>query len=517
MRSSTDRLLATLLLGLFVVLKLSANFWLVEASYDLHRDEYLHLDQANHLDWGYLSLPPFTSWIAFFIKLLGNSPQLVRLAPALWGTLTLLVVWRTTLRLGGGVWACAIAASAFFCSAILRLNLLFQPNSFDILSWSLLYYCLIRYFQRPEPSYLWLAAVVVALGLLNKYNIVFLIIGLVPALVVSGTTRPIFSNRSLYGALLLGGCLILPNLWWQYTHRFPVVWHMQALSSTQLVNIQRLDFLKEQLLFFCGSLFVLLAAAWALYRHEPFRRFRFVGYSYLVIISLFVLLKAKGYYAAGLYPVWLAFGSVYLEVLWRGRWAWAGRLASLVIIWGLFVPFVDVAFPRHPPAYLAEHSQRFKRLGLLRWEDGQNHSLPQDFADMLGWRALTQLVEKAYLASPNQATTLVLCDNYGQAGAINYYASVKQLKAIAIHADYINWFDSNALYEHVVLVQSADDTDPQRTRERALFAQIKKVGVLQTPHAREHGTTVYGLYHAKVNIAALIRQDIADYKRRQGL
>jgi hypothetical protein len=73
---------------------------------------------------------------------------------------------------------------------------------------------------------------------------------------------------------------------------------------------------------------------------------------------------------------------------------------------------------------------------LLRWEDGKDHLLPQDFADMLGWKELALKVDSAYLKLPNKDNTLILCDNYGQAGAINFYTRQK-LRAVSFNADYI--------------------------------------------------------------------------------
>lgn len=63
----------SLILLSFIVAKFVLQFGLILPEYDLQRDEYLHLDQANHLAWGYLSVPPFTSWIALLIRWLGNS------------------------------------------------------------------------------------------------------------------------------------------------------------------------------------------------------------------------------------------------------------------------------------------------------------------------------------------------------------------------------------------------------------------------------------------------------------
>src|SRR5205814_8630643 len=97
-----------------------------------------------------------------------------------------------------------------------------------------------------------------------------------------------------------------------------------------------------------------------------------------------------------------------------------------------------------------------KKFGLLRWEDGRDHELPQDFADMLGWRELDAKVDSVYARLPDKNSTLVLCDNYGQAGAINYYTS-QNIKAVSFNADYIDWFDLSKRNKNLIRVKEADD------------------------------------------------------------
>jgi hypothetical protein len=41
-----------------------------------------------------------------------------------------------------------------------------------------------------------------------------------------------------------------------------------------LIHVNRWDFLKSQVLFFVGCSFVILAAMYALWAHEPFKRYR---------------------------------------------------------------------------------------------------------------------------------------------------------------------------------------------------------------------------------------------------
>src|SRR6478609_317061 len=95
----------TLILIAFIIVKFLLQYSLISNDYDLQRDEYLHLDQANHLAWGYLSVPPVTSWISTIIKLLGNSVFWIKFFPALFGALTILVVWKTIEELKGNLFA----------------------------------------------------------------------------------------------------------------------------------------------------------------------------------------------------------------------------------------------------------------------------------------------------------------------------------------------------------------------------------------------------------------------------
>ncbi|HEY4651621.1 MAG TPA: glycosyltransferase family 39 protein, partial [Pontibacter sp.] len=139
-QQQNSSLLSTALLAGFVLLKFVLQYALVDGAYDLHRDEFLHLDQANHLATGYVSVPPFTALVAWLIQALGNSYFWVRFFPALFGALTIVVVWHTVDTLQGGLYAKILGATALLFSAMLRLNMLFQPNSFDMLCWALIFY-----------------------------------------------------------------------------------------------------------------------------------------------------------------------------------------------------------------------------------------------------------------------------------------------------------------------------------------------------------------------------------------
>jgi 4-amino-4-deoxy-L-arabinose transferase-like glycosyltransferase len=219
--------------------------------------------------------------------MLGNSVFWVKFFPALFGVLTLIVVWKTIETLKGNLYAQILGSVCILFSSLLRINMLFQPNSFDILCWTAFYYVVIQYVRTKKAKWLYVAATVFAIGFLNKYNIVFLLIGLLPALLLS-EQRQILAEKKLYYALILGLFFILPNILWQYNNQFPIVHHMKELAETQLVNVDRAGFLKEQLLFFIGAFPVILAALYALLFYNPFRKYKFFVASIIFTLLVFI-------------------------------------------------------------------------------------------------------------------------------------------------------------------------------------------------------------------------------------
>jgi hypothetical protein len=306
--------------------------------------------------------------------------------------------------------------------------------------------------------------------------------------------------------------IILPNIIWQINNHFPTSHQLDELSRTQLVNVKRIDFVKDQVMFFINSAFLIILAFIGFIVYTPFKKYRFVFLSYVITIGLYLFLKAKNYYAIGLYPVLIAFGSVYLEKLLSKGWKNYLKPIVVIVVLLLFVPMYLIAFPTKSPAGIEKNNRIYKRFGLLRWEDGKDHNLPQDFADMIGWSDLAKKVDSVYSQLNDKNNTLVLCDNYGEAGAINYYSKFKDINAVSMNADYINWFRLNKPIRNVILVQEADDDDPQRTRERPWFEKIEMAGMNDNPYSREVGTKIYLLQGAKIDINSVLEEEIRKHK-----
>jgi hypothetical protein len=368
------------------------------------------------------------------------------------------------------------------------------------------YYTLLRYLQTQQYKYLYLLAVGFAIGFLNKYNIAFCLIGLIIALAIS-RHRKIFLNPHFYYAGLLALLLISPNLVWQYQHDFPVLKHMKELTETQLVHVNRMDFVKEQFFFFIGSIFILIAAFISFFLFAPNKPFKVFCWAYVITIFLFVYLQAKAYYAIGLYPILFAFGSAYLsDLLKKGGWFYLRYLCIAVILFFCYI-LLEVALPLYKPEKYAEDAAQHKPFSSHTWEDGRKYPIAQDFADMLGWSELAHKVDSLYATLEPKQNILILCDNYGQAGAINYYTKYKELRADAFIPDYINWINIDRNIDHVIRIKTASNTDS--TRDHNLFETVEVLARIDNAYAREKGTQIILLSKPKVDLGELLRKERA--------
>jgi len=239
------------------------------------------------------------------------------------------------------------------------------------------------------------------------------------------------------------------------------------------------------------ALLVWVPGLWAALRGRPAPAARVVGLVYVGGMLILNLLHGKGYYGLGYYPALFAAGAGW----WQARLAAQPRLrgALLVLPLLLLAPLVAIIYPLVPPARMAQLGQTpfYQKLGVNRWEDGQMHALPQDFADMQGWRELADKTWLAYQALPDstRARTLIKCDNYGQAGAINYYNRHRNIPAAtSFNGSYLYWFPAAPPrpWRHLLLVGEGAPAELA-----PYFQSFHKVGEITNPYARERGETIY--------------------------
>jgi len=380
---------------------------------------------------------------------------------------------------------------SFIFSGFLRMQFLFQPNFLELFFWTSIVYCLIRFIQTKQIKWFYILGICCGLGMQSKYSVLFYIVSLILGLLLTNQ-RNIFRNKHFYFAVLIAVLIFLPNIIWQYQQHFPVAFHMNKLQETQLQYISPTSFLIDQLIMNFPVVFIWLSGLFALLFVSSLKDFRFVGFAYLIVISLFLLLHGKNYYAMGAYPVLLAFGSYQLEIITSYRYKFV-RVILIIIPLVLSYFLVPIALPIMEPAKLAAFYEKknIKKMGVLNWEDGEAHPLPQDFADMLGWEEMARKSAKAYhsLNDVEKKNTLLFCDNYGEAGALNYYAKKYKLpETYSNNASFLYWMPDSLDFNNIVLV-----TDDIHEMEHDFLKNFKEVVLFDsvtTPYARERGSLI---------------------------
>jgi len=464
---------------------------LASGNLEYHRDELLYFSLGLHPDFGFATFPPLIGWIACIMQnIFGYSVFAVRLFPALLSGGMIFLAGAISKELGGGRYASFLAAIGLTISVFfLRSYLLFQPVHIEIFLWTLCIFLLIKYVNSQSGKYLILFGLFAGLSLLNKYLASLLFAGLL--IIVPFTEhRTVFQKKHFWLGILTGFLIFLPNLLWQAINGFPVVRHMSELYDTQLVYMDIPLFLKEQLMMpFAGTVFTVSGLIFLLTGRD-IRRFRFLGILAIVIIAGLMLLKGKGYYTLGIFPFLIVSGAVAFEKWIRITWLKVFIPVLLVLI---TVPVVPMGLPVLGKDGLKKYFKTLdEKYGIdvgRRFEDGSIHSLPQDYADMIGWEELTELANKAYQMVPDKKSCFIYCENYGQAGAITIIGKKYGLpEAISFHESFRYWIPSEFNPDNPSFIYINDELGEDVNN---LFAKITTIGSISDPDAREYGTTVY--------------------------
>lgn len=478
----------------------------VNTIYGIHRDGLLYLALGRHPDWGYWSNPPLIGWLSWLIQHIGgDAVWVVRLFPTLAGCGIVLLAGMMAREFGGGRYAQFLATlGAAVSPAFLRTSMLFQPVVFDVLGWAIFSWLLVRYLNTSSRRYILAFGAAFGLFFLNKYMVVFFLAALAPALLLT-RYRAVLWSRDAAMAAGIALLIMLPNLVWQVMHDFPVVSHMRELRANQLVNVQPANFLVEQLfLNFSGTL-VWLPGLWFLWTRQE-GRYRSILFLFAGVILLLLALQGKPYYTLGMYPVMMAAGGWAWENLLHRRWL---RLALPLLLVVLLIPGAPLALPLFPPSQMAEYCRWAGRnLGLdfvTRWEDGRQHPLPQDFADMLGWPEIGQAATDAFQQLPPGTPVMIYGENYGQAGAVDYFGRRAGLPPAVSFADtYRLWLPETT--QATALIYINDELGPDVA---ALFSDIRPIGSVRDTFAREFGTTVYLCRQPRKNLGEFWRERVA--------
>jgi hypothetical protein len=100
------------------------------------------------------------SVLAWVTNLFGSGSFWVKVWPALFGSLTFLLVGKIVLSLKGNLFALLLAWLPFVIDGYMRLFFLFHPNFLDVFFWTLMAFSLFNYIQSRQTKwlYFWISA-----------------------------------------------------------------------------------------------------------------------------------------------------------------------------------------------------------------------------------------------------------------------------------------------------------------------------------------------------------------------
>jgi 4-amino-4-deoxy-L-arabinose transferase-like glycosyltransferase len=475
---SEDRSILWLLLGLAalkLLLHLGVNLW---GGYGIFRDELYYLACADHLAWGYVDQPPLSIFLLAGIRaVLGDSLFALRFVPALAGAALVFVTGLLAREMGGGRFAVILAATASLTAgAVLAVSSVYSMNIFDLLLVALTMLLLARLVNTDEPRW-WIAiGLLLGLGLLNKVGVLWIGLGLAAGLVLTRERRWLATRWPwLGGAIALA--LFLPYLLWNAANDWAHLAFIDSAVSGKYSGLDAWSFLSglvlEQNPF--NLLLWLSGLAWLLFSRAG-ARYRILGIVWLA--ACLVLLAnghSKSFYLASAFAMLFAAGGVAWEQL-------IPRRASLRALAVLVVALGAVLAPFATPVLPVETYIRYSRaLGIAPGTD-EGHELaelPQFYADMFGWESKAAAVAAVFHALPQaeREAAAIFAENYGRAGAIDYWADEYDLPgAVGSHNNYWLWGPGDATGE-VVIVLGGNIEDLERR-----FDSVELAGVASCDH-----------------------------------
>ena len=480
-------------------------------NFELHRDAYLYYAQSQHLDWGYFSVPPFVAVVGKLgTSLFGTSVFALRFFPAVIGAVNVMIIGLAVRELDGRKLAIAMACLAYVLSpAYLHTNALFQPVCFDHFFWLLASFLMLKMVHREDPKmWIWIG-LVLGLGFLNKYSIVFLAVAFGLALLVS-RHRKLFVSKHFLWAVLVGLIIITPNLLWQHRHHWPVFAHMKELHDTQLVHVKLSGFIFDQFLMNFQALPLWLGAVFLLFFLKKEKQYRMFGWIFLFVIALLMAGSGKSYYTLGIYPILFVFGAFFAEKYIR---RYRVQAAVFLVINMLVSLYMSLSFDGIP---FISFEKALKKEA-YRWEDGKNHDLPQDMADMTGWKELAQKVSAVYLQLDENERNdcAIFCDNYGQAGAVMFYGKKDRLpQPISLNDSFVFWSPDSLSNRNMIWVHSAlsGDIDPETFLPQH-FEKVTLKETINNPYFRENGSKIYLCQHPTEQLKKLYRKRLGEERK----
>jgi len=449
--------------------------------YGYFRDELYYAACGQHLAWGYVDQAPLIALIARLSRaLLGDSLRALRFFPALSAGAKILLTGWIVRELGGRRYAQILASTAMLlCPIYLTMDNFLSMNSFEPVFWML---CVAISLQiiRTGNQRLWIFfGLAAGIGILNKQSTLMFGFAFFLSLLFTRQRKFLRAPWIWLGAAI-SLLIFLPNFLWEARNHWATIEILRNVDRIKNADVTWLQFVVEQsFLVHPVATPICIAGLWFFLGSRQGQSYRFLGWTYCLLLAEFLILRGRIYYLAPIYPMLFAAGAVSIEawIASHGRnWVKTAILVPLVLGGAIATP---LALPVLPLDAEAAYS-KFWDVDRVKVEKDPSGKLPQMYADMMGWPQQAETVAGVFksLSPGEQSRAAILAKNYGQAGAIDYFGpSLGLPRAISGHNNYFLWGPQQYTGEVVIAVgMPLDDL-------RAMFDQIDLVATIHNEYA----------------------------------
>ena len=473
-----------------VLFHLALTLWVTHIGWGYFRDEFYYLACGRHLAWGYVDHGPLVAVQARLADaLFGHSIPGLRMLSACGGGMRVFLTGLLAWSLGGRRSAQVLAMTGVLVAACyLGGDSYLSMNSMESLFWMTCLLALILMERQTEHGgspRLWLLfGTAAGLGLLNKPSMAFFLIALLAALLLTPQRRLLFTPWAAAGVGVML-VLIAPYVHWQIVNHWPT-WEFLQNGRLHHKNVALgpLAFLAAQIntLLPTSTLLWLPGLVWLARRPA----WRWLAVTFILFLALMMALHAKDYYVVPIYPILFAAGGLAWQTfrdrrkpVGDPRRLFAFPLLETVLVLGALA-VLPMSNPILGPAqWVAYANALHLRNSASKTERMETGPLPQFYADRFGWQEEVDQVEHIAAALPpdQRAKLAIVCDNYGEAGALDFLGHGLP-PALSGQNTYWLWGDHGTRGDVVILIE---DTTPEHLRQ--FYNNVQIVGHIGTEYS----------------------------------
>lgn len=448
--------------------------------YGFHRDEFYIRESGRHLAWGYPDHPPLSPLLARIAdEVAPDSLVALRIPAILAAAVTILLVGLIAREFGGDRRA-QLLASAIAGSSVLVLasGHILSTATLDVAFATALVFLLAR-LMRTGDQRLWaVAGIVLGLGLLNRVFLAVYAAIMLAALIATGP-REVLRGKWLPIGMVPAVVIAAPTIVWQARNGWPQ-WQMATEISA---DNSRWELLAFQLVIVGPLLLpVWLAGLWWLLKRDV----RCFGVAFLALLGLLLITSGQQHYLVAAYPPVLAAAGIAASQ-WLAGSARRFRAIALSTVLAVSAAIAAVfALPVLPVSMLA---------------DTPVVDVNGELGEQIGWpemgRTVAEIVDR--LPAEERTETVVLADNYGQAGAIAQFGPDFSTRTMPFppvysgHQAYAWWGPPPERYTTAVVMGTDAPSRVPAWAEQAC-GRLTEVTAVHNDHGidnQENGTRVF--------------------------